>query len=68
MWKTYIMIRPEFFYQLIYGIFFFRFRVGGQKKEKKKKSSENDQLTEFQRIFFFISRTSKIKFSCLYLN
>ena len=40
--------RPEFFYKLIYEIFFFfRFRVGDGKK-----SSENDQLTDhFQSSF-----------------
>ena len=48
-----MQIRPEFFYSLIYGNFFFRFRVGGTKKNKKK-SSENDQLTgHFQSFFFF---------------
>ena len=26
-------LRPEFLYELIYGIFFFRFRVGGRKKK-----------------------------------
>ena len=36
-WRIYMQIvRPEFFYQLIYGIFFFRFRVGGMKKVNKK--------------------------------
>ena len=30
------LVRPDFFYYLIYGNFFFRFRVGGTEKKKKK--------------------------------
>ena len=32
------IIRPDFFYQLINGIFFFRLRVGGRGAKKNKKA------------------------------
>ena len=46
-----IIIRPDFFYKLIYGKKF-RARVGGAGK-KRKKSAENDQLTGHFQSFFF---------------
>ena len=40
--------RPEFFYYLIYGNFFLRYRVGGRRKKIKKL-----QLTGHFQSFFF---------------
>ena len=54
-------IRPEFFYELIYGNFFSDLGSGGRKK-KKKKSSENDQLTGHFQSFFFLLSFSELFF------
>ena len=46
-----IAFKARFFYQLIYRIFFFRFRVRG-----REKNSENDQMTgHFQSFFSLFS-------------
>ena len=56
--NVWMLIRPEFFYYLIYGNFFSDLGSGGRKKNKK--SSENDQLTgHFQSFFFNISRKKR---------
>ena len=47
------MFRSDFFYKLIYGIFFPDLGLGDGKE--RKKSYENDQLTgHFQSFFYFI--------------
>ena len=49
------MYKDRFFLLVDLWEFFFRFRVGGTKKNKQK-SSENDQLTgHFQSFFFSFS-------------
>ena len=42
--------RPEFFYKMIFGIFFSDLCSGG----REKKSSENDQLTGHFWSFFYL--------------
>ena len=49
-----IVVRPEFFHKLIYGIFF-RLSVGA------KKSSENDQLIGHFQSSFLISPEQTVK-------
>ena len=53
-----ITLRPEFFYELIYGNFFSDLGSGGRKKKKKKKSSENPVVffLSFSELFFVIFR------------
>ena len=46
-------ISPEYFYQLIYGIFFFIIFRGGEGDKKKEKALK--RLTgHFQSVFFFV--------------
>ena len=53
--------KARFFYLIIYGSFFYRFRVGGgDGKKEKKKNSENDQLTELSELFFLFFNISRI--------
>ena len=46
----FIVLRPEFFYSLIYGNFFSDLGSGGRKKEKRKKALKVDW--SFSELFF----------------